>query len=73
MATYIGIVLFVGLYVGYIVYERYALGKWTHIVPLLEVDLDTDAAWKAGDAARLREEVAVADGRRSYWRRVASL
>ncbi|KAG9317894.1 amino acid permease-domain-containing protein [Chiua virens] len=56
VATYIGIVLYIVLYVGYIMYERLVLGKRQHIVPLLEVDLESDAAWKAGDVARLREE-----------------
>ncbi|KAG6373887.1 amino acid permease-domain-containing protein [Boletus reticuloceps] len=56
VATYIGVVLYVVLYVGYVAYERFVLGKRTHLVPLLEVDLETDAAWKLGDAVRFREE-----------------
>ncbi|KAF8555551.1 hypothetical protein OG21DRAFT_1410740 [Imleria badia] len=56
VATYIGVVLYIVLYVGYVAYERFGLGRRQHLVPLLEVDLETDAAWKAGDAARFREE-----------------
>ena len=68
VATYIGVVLYVALYVGYLAYERFVLGKRQHVIPLLEVDLETDAVWKAGDAARLREEDALYEARKSWWR-----
>ena len=48
--------LYIVLYGGYVVYERFGLGRRQHFVPLLEVDLETDATWKAGDAVRFREE-----------------
>ena len=44
------------LYVGYVAYEWFGLGRRRLLVPLLEVDLESDAVWKAGDAAHFREE-----------------
>ncbi|KAI6043723.1 amino acid permease/ SLC12A domain-containing protein [Pisolithus marmoratus] len=55
VATYIGVALYLILYVGYVVYERFLLGRRQHIVPLLKVDLDTDAVWKRGEGLRVRE------------------
>jgi len=56
VATYIGVVVYIVLYAGYAAYERFWLGRRPHLIPLLEVDLDTDASWKAGDVARVLEE-----------------
>lgn len=73
MATYVGLVMYIVLYGGYVVYERVGLGRRGHLVPLLEVDLETDAVWKAGDAVRLREEDERRDGDArggAWWRRV---
>ncbi|KAF9235205.1 amino acid permease/ SLC12A domain-containing protein [Melanogaster broomeanus] len=56
VATYIGVALYIVLYVGYAAYERFILGERQHFVPLLEVDLETDAVWKPGDGARIREQ-----------------
>ena len=67
VATYLGVALFVVLYVGYVVYERCVLGRRGHLVPLLEVDLDTDAVWRAGDAVRFREAEAHARAGVSWW------
>jgi len=50
-ATYIGVTLYLVLYVGYTLYERFGLGICRHFVPLLEVDLETDAVWKPGEDA----------------------
>ncbi|KIJ69699.1 hypothetical protein HYDPIDRAFT_79112 [Hydnomerulius pinastri MD-312] len=55
VATYIGVAMYTILYLGYTAYERFGLGERQHFVPLLEVDLDTDAVWKRGDGARIRE------------------
>ena len=65
VATYIGVVLYIVLYAGYAVYERFGLGRRQHFVPLLEVDLETDATWKAGDAARFREDEKKEDERKA--------
>lgn len=46
--------LYITLYGGYIIYERYGLGKNEHLVPLLEADLDTDAVWKRGQGVQIR-------------------
>ena len=54
IATYIGVALYVILYGGYSLYERFWLGRRVHFVPLHEVDLDTDAVWTPGDGARVR-------------------
>lgn len=59
--------LYIVLYVGYVAYERYGLEKRQHLIPLLEVDLETDAAWKAGDAARFREEDELSMAGESWW------
>ncbi|KAI6101730.1 amino acid permease-domain-containing protein [Pisolithus croceorrhizus] len=55
VATYIGVTLYLLLYVGYVVYERLVLGKRQHIVPLPKVDLDTDAVWKRGEGLQVRQ------------------
>lgn len=75
VATYIGVGVYLACYAGYTVYERLWLEKRTHMVPLAEVDLNTDAVWAPGEGARVRaEEVAerekrdaedVAGGRRA--------
>lgn len=67
VATYIGVVLYIVLYAGYVAYERFGLGRRQHLVPLLGVDLETDAAWKAGDAARFREEDELHKAGASWW------
>lgn len=59
VATYIGVVLYIILYGGYTIYERCVLGKNQHLVPLLQVDLDTDAVWKRGDGIQFRERDAL--------------
>ncbi|KIK32579.1 hypothetical protein CY34DRAFT_101158 [Suillus luteus UH-Slu-Lm8-n1] len=55
-ATYIGVALYIILYSGYAVYERFGLGIRQHFVPLLEVDLQTDAVWKPGEGAIIRDD-----------------
>lgn len=47
--------LYIILYIGYTLYERFYLSKTIHFVPLTEVDLNTDAVWKPGEGARIRE------------------
>ena len=79
MATYIGVAVFVLTYVGWTAYELLWLRKRAHFVPLLDVDLDTDAVWGPGDGVRVRAEDQaarekrdaqdLADGRR--WRVLA--
>ncbi|KZT06560.1 uncharacterized protein LAESUDRAFT_736951 [Laetiporus sulphureus 93-53] len=55
VATYIGVALYILLYVGYTLYELLFLGKWDHFVPLLHVDLDTDAVWGPGEGRLVKE------------------
>ncbi|KAG1837510.1 amino acid permease, theoretically lysine-specific [Suillus subalutaceus] len=55
VATYIGVALYIILYLGYTIYERFGLGIRQHFVPLLEVDLQTDAVWKPGEGAMIRD------------------
>ncbi|KAF8582413.1 hypothetical protein K439DRAFT_155882 [Ramaria rubella] len=55
VATYIGVALYIILYAGYGLYERFWLNRRQHFVPLLEVDLDTDAVWKSGEGHLIRE------------------
>ncbi|KAH7921088.1 hypothetical protein BV22DRAFT_1020021 [Leucogyrophana mollusca] len=54
VATYIGVCLYIVLYAGYFIYERVILKKQQHFVPLLDVDLDTDAVWKPGEGDPIR-------------------
>ncbi|KAI0328228.1 hypothetical protein GY45DRAFT_1255432 [Cubamyces sp. BRFM 1775] len=56
VATYIGLVVYIACYIGYWIYERFWLGQKTHMVPLHEVDLDTDAVWQPGGGALLRAQ-----------------
>ncbi|KAI1791056.1 amino acid permease-domain-containing protein [Ganoderma leucocontextum] len=56
IATYVGVVVFIATYVGWTAYELLWLRKRQHFVPIMEVDLDTDAVWRPGDGARVREE-----------------
>ena len=42
--------MYIVCYIGYALYERFWLGKRQHMVPLLEVDLDTDAVCPCGKA-----------------------
>lgn len=51
VATYLGVVLFALLYVGYTIYERIFVKPRHHFIPLVEVDLDTDAVWRKGEGA----------------------
>lgn len=55
IATYIGVALYIVLYFGYTIYERFGRGVRQHFVPLLEVDLQTDAVWKPGEGAMIRD------------------
>lgn len=55
-ATYIGVALYIVLYSGYTIYERFGLGIRQHFVPLLEVDIQTDAVWKPGEGAIIRDD-----------------
>lgn len=55
MATYIGVALYIILYLGYSLYERFVLGRLNHFVPTSEVDFVTDAVWAPGDGDVIRE------------------
>ncbi|TBU58638.1 amino acid permease-domain-containing protein [Dichomitus squalens] len=83
VATYIGVAVYVLCYVGWWAYEFFWLNKRQHFVPLMDVDLDTDAVWGPGEGLRLRQEEQealekrdaqdIADGKRSrVWARQAA-
>jgi len=56
VATYIGLALYILFYGGYVIYERFILKtKRPHFVPLLEVDLVTDAVRQPGEGEQVRE------------------
>ena len=59
VATYIGVGLYALCYAGYTLYERFWLKQRTHMVPLLSVDLDTDAVWGRGEGVKIREQQAL--------------
>ena len=48
--------VFIATYIGWTLYELLWLRKRQHFVPLMDVDLDTDAVWRPGEGARVREE-----------------
>jgi len=57
VATYIGVALYVLFYGGYVIYERFILKiQRPHFVPLLQVDLVTDAVWQEGEGDQVREK-----------------
>jgi amino acid permease len=49
VTTYIGVMLYIVLFCGYVGYEKFYLGKNQHFIPKFEVDLVTDAVWKPGE------------------------
>ncbi|PPQ77160.1 hypothetical protein CVT25_010788 [Psilocybe cyanescens] len=59
VATYIGVALYIILYTGYTLYEKFFLHRplSSHFIPALQVNLDTDAVWAPGegDATRARD------------------
>jgi amino acid permease len=55
VATYIGVAFFAVLYVGYAIYQRIKVPEEPHFVPLLAVDLDSDAVWGKGQGEEIRE------------------
>ena len=56
VATYIGVALYITLYFGYTIYERFCEGKTTHFVPISEVDLVSDAVWEPGQGDQIRAQ-----------------
>ncbi|KAI0052874.1 hypothetical protein FA95DRAFT_1553160 [Auriscalpium vulgare] len=58
VAVYIGLVLFVGFFVGYVVYHK--LSPETRdtplLVPLLECDFETGAVWGRGGGVRMKAQ-----------------
>lgn len=55
IATYIGVALYLILYLGYSVFERFYERKWKHFVPVSEIDFVTDRVWNPGEGAAVRE------------------
>ena len=56
VATYIGVALYVILYSGHTIYERFYEGKTRHFVPKSEVDLVSDAVWEPGRGDQIRAQ-----------------
>lgn len=56
MATYIGVGLYIVLYAGYTIYDMFIRKSEHHFVPILRVDLDSDAVWKKGEGKLVREQ-----------------
>ena len=57
VATYIGVALYIILFSGYMIYERFYKGKKTHfIIPSSEVDLASDAVWEPGQGDQIRAQ-----------------
>ncbi|KAI0782594.1 amino acid permease [Abortiporus biennis] len=55
VATYIGVAFYALLFIGFIIYQRYFLREPRIFIPILEVDLDTDAVWKQGEGDIIRQ------------------
>jgi len=55
IATYIGVALYIIFYFGFTLWERFCQQKRPHFVPLLEVDFETEAVWRPGQGAVIRE------------------
>jgi amino acid permease len=73
VATYIGIALYLVLYIGFSIYQRFYLHEH-HFIPLTSVDLDTDAVWPRGHGVILRRQekgerskLIEAGGWRAWW------
>ena len=56
VATYIGVALYIILFFGYMIYERFVQGKTTHFVPITEVDLKSDTVWEPGQGDGIRAQ-----------------
>ncbi|PPR07250.1 hypothetical protein CVT26_012508 [Gymnopilus dilepis] len=56
VATYIGVALYIILYGGYTIYEKFILRRKQHFVPSQEVDFITDAVWAPGEGNLIKEE-----------------
>jgi len=55
VATYIGVTLYIILYSGYTLWQRFYEKIPHHFVPLLEVDFETGAVWEPEQGAAIRE------------------
>ena len=56
VATYIGVALYIILFLGYMIYERFWEGKTTHFIPKSKVDLASDAVWEPGQGDQIRAQ-----------------
>jgi len=56
VATYIGVALYAVLYGGFSAYEKWYLKREFLVVPIHEIDLDTDAVWKRGEGELIRQQ-----------------
>ncbi|KDR69445.1 hypothetical protein GALMADRAFT_1352458 [Galerina marginata CBS 339.88] len=55
VATYIGVAMYITLYGGYTLYEKFVTGKKYHLVLTAAIDFATDAVWRPGDGDAIRE------------------
>ncbi|KAI0076970.1 hypothetical protein K474DRAFT_1644184 [Panus rudis PR-1116 ss-1] len=55
VATYLGVILYIVLYLGYAIFEKLIYKSPHHFVPLSQADLDTDAVWKPGEGELVRQ------------------
>ena len=53
VATYVIIILYIILFCGFILYERFYLGKKTHFISKLDVDFVSDAVWRPGEREKI--------------------
>jgi amino acid permease len=69
VATYIGVAVYLILYVGYTLFERFGQGKHRHFVPVDEIDFETDGVWRAGEGKIVREADRLEREKLPWWRR----
>ena len=48
--------LYIFLFGGFVLYERFYQGKKTHFIPKSKVNLTSDAVWKPGDGDKIRAQ-----------------
>ena len=55
IATYLGVILYIVLYIAYAIYEWIWVKPPHHFVPIDQADLDTDAVWERGEGDLVRQ------------------
>ncbi|KAK7696104.1 hypothetical protein QCA50_000747 [Cerrena zonata] len=65
IATYLGVILYAVLYIGYAIYEWIWVKPPYHFIPIEKADLDTDAVWGPGEGDIVRQQDRELDEKRT--------